>query len=223
MTEKERMKDSHVIEFNRESEVQMEGEKKVNMLYRQIECGIMTRNEARSLMNLPKISDDEQGGDDYYHPANWLVAGEEPDTDEPTGADPMQEPADPAKEPMDDSENAMADKSKSLLKAMVTSSVTSAIKLESAKMIQRAAMQADKFPAAVTEFYQTWTENTVPALGDSACRVAIISHAETSKKLLMDVHSVSTAGSLKANVTDVVATWDSRAEKLITSLMKAVE
>jgi hypothetical protein len=63
----------------------------------------------------------------------------------------------------------------------------------------------------------------VPGLSDSACRVAVISHAETSKKLLMDVHSVSTSGSLKANVADVVATWDSRAEKLISSLMKAVE
>ena len=220
MTEKERMKDSHVIEFNRESEVQMEGEKKVNMIYRQIECGMMTRNEARSLMNLPKISDEEQGGDDYYHPANWLVAGEEPDTDEPTEVDPM---INPAEDPAEDPEEPMTDKSKSFLRAMVTSSVTSAIKLESAKMIQRAGIQADKFPAAVIEFYQTWTENTVPGLTDSACRVAVISHAETSKKLLMDVHSVSTSGSLKANVTDVVATWDSRAEKLISSLMKAVE
>jgi hypothetical protein len=63
----------------------------------------------------------------------------------------------------------------------------------------------------------------VPGLTDSACRVAVISHAEASKKLLMDVHSVSTTDSLKANVTDVVATWDSRAEKLINSLMKAVK
>jgi hypothetical protein len=220
MTEKERMKDSHVIEFNRESEVQMEGEKKVNMIYRQIECGMMTRNEARSLMNLPKISDEEQGGDDYYHPANWLVAGEEPDTDEPTGVDPM---VDPAEDPAEDPEEPITDKSKSFLRAMVTSSVTSAIKLESAKMIQRAGIQADKFPAAVVEFYQTWTENTVPGLSDSASRLAVISHAEASKKLLMDVHSVSTSDSLKANVTDVVATWNSRAEKLINSLMKAVE
>jgi hypothetical protein len=222
MTERERMKDSHVIEFNREAEVQMEGEKKTNMLYRQIECGMLTRNEARSLMNMPKISDEEQGGDDYYHPANWLVAGEEPDTDEPTGVDPMVDPADP-EDPAEDPEEPMTDKSRTLLKAMITSSVTSAIKLESAKMIQRAGIQADKFPAAVIEFYQTWTENTVPGLSDSACRVAVIWHAEASKKLLMDVHSVSTSDSLKANVSDVVASWDSRAENLISSLMKAVE
>jgi copper(I)-binding protein len=131
----------------------------------------------------------------------------------------MADPEDPAEDPAEP----MTDKSRTMLKAMITSSVTSAIKLESAKMIQRAGIQADKFPAAVIEFYQTWTENTVPGLSDSACRVAVISHAEASKKLLMDVHSVSTSDSLKANVSDVVASWDSRAENLISSLMKAVE
>jgi hypothetical protein len=110
-----------------------------------------------------------------------------------------------------------------LLRAMITSSVTSAVKLEQSKVVQRAGSQPARFMAEVDAFYQTWTENTVPGLTDSACRVAVISHAEASKKLLMDVHSVSTTDSLKANVTDVVATWDSRAEKLIKSLMKAVK
>lgn len=219
MTDKERMKDSHVIEFNRESEVQMEFDTKISAMATQIYNSILTPNEARRLLNLPSAG---PYGDRFYRQANLMVVGED-DKDEPAEADSMADPQDPAEVPMDDPEDLMTDKSKSLLRAMVTSSVTSAIKLESAKMIQRAAMQADKFPAAVTEFYQTWTENTVPGLSDSACRVAVISHAETSKKLLMDVHSVSTSGSLKANVTDVVATWDSRAEKLISSLMKAVE
>lgn len=219
MTDKERMKDSHVIEFNRESEVQMEFDTKISAMATQIYNSILTPNEARRLLNLPSAG---PYGDRFYRQANLMVVGED-DKDEPAEADSMADPQDPTEVPMDDPEDLMTDKSKSLLRAMVTSSVTSAIKLESAKMIQRAAMQADKFPAAVTEFYQTWTENTVPGLSDSACRVAVISHAETSKKLLMDVHSVSTSGSLKANVTDVVATWDSRAEKLISSLMKAVE
>ena len=219
MTDKERMKDSHVIEFNRESEVQMEFDTKISAMATQIYNSILTPNEARRLLNLPSAG---PYGDRFYRQANLMVVGDD-DKDEPTEVEPIAEPDDPEEVPMDDPEDLMTDKSKSLLRAMVTSSVTSAIKLESAKMIQRAAMQADKFPAAVAEFYQTWTENTVPALSESSCRVAVISHAETSKKLLMDVHSVSTSGSLKANVTDVVATWDSRAEKLISSLMKAVE
>lgn len=219
MTDKERMKDSHVIEFNRESEVQMEFDTKISAMATQIYNSILTPNEARRLLNLPSAG---PYGDRFYRQANLMVVGDD-DKDEPTEVEPIAEPDDPEEVPIDAPEDLMTDKSKSLLRAMVTSSVTSAIKLESAKMIQRAAMQADKFPAAVTEFYQTWTENTVPALSESSCRVAVISHAETSKKLLMDVHSVSTSGSLKANVTDVVATWDSRAEKLISSLMKAVE
>ena len=219
MTDKERMKDSHVIEFNRESEVQMEFDTKISAMATQIYNSILTPNEATRLLNLPSAG---PYGDRFYRQANLMVVGDD-DKDEPTEVEPIAEPDDPEEVPMDDPEDLMTDKSKSLLRAMVTSSVTSAIKLESAKMIQRAAMQADKFPAAVAEFYQTWTENTVPALSESSCRVAVISHAETSKKLLMDVHSVSTSGSLKANVTDVVATWDSRAEKLISSLMKAVE
>jgi hypothetical protein len=219
MTPKERMKETHVIEFNRESEVQMEGEKKVNMLYRQIESGMMTRNEARSLMNMPRITDEEQGGDDYYHPANWMVAGEEPDTDEPTGADPMMEPADDPEE----RETPEEAKSSTLLRAMVTASVTEAIKIERTRVVQRAGMQADKFTTAIDEFYATWTDNTAPGLTDSAARVCVISHAEASKKLLFDVHAVSTVGSLKANVQDVVASWDARAENLITELMKAVQ
>lgn len=219
MTDKERMKDSHVIEFNRESEVQMEFDTKISAMATQIYNSILTPNEARRLLNLPSAG---PYGDRFYRQANLMVVGDD-DKDEPTEVEPIADPDNPEEVPMDDPKDLMTDKSKSLLRAMVTSSVTSAIKLESAKMIQRAAMQADKFPAAVAEFYQTWTENTVPALSESSCRVAVISHAETSKKLLMDVHSVSTSGSLKANVTDVVATWDSRAEKLISSLMKAVE
>ena len=218
MTPKERMKDSHVIEFNRESEVQMEGEKKVNMIYRQIECGMMTRNEARSLMNLPKISDEEDGGDDFYHPANWLVAGEEVD---PMTADPSGNQQDASESESEDP--AELSPAENLLRAMITSSVTDAIKIEKTRVVSRAGMQSGNFHSAIEEFYATWTDSTVPEMGDSVSRLCIISHAEESKRLLSDVHSVSTSGSLKANVSDVVASWDSRAETLISSLMKAVK
>lgn len=216
LTPKQRMKETHVIEFNRESEIQMEGEKKINMIYRQIEAGVMTRNEARSLLNMPRISDEEEGGDDFYHPANWVVAGDEPDPMDGTETKPLG--VDLEKE-----DNPATAKAAALLRAMVTSSVTEAIKIERTRVVQRAGMQAEKFPSAVDEFYATWTDNTAPALTDSASRLSIISHAEQSKRMLMDVHAVSTAGSLKANVGDVVASWDKRAENLISELMKAVE
>ena len=70
LTDKERIKDTHCIEFNREAEIQMEFEKKINGIYRQIECGVMTRNEARNLLNMARITDEDDGGDNFYHYAN---------------------------------------------------------------------------------------------------------------------------------------------------------
>jgi hypothetical protein len=214
LSEKERIKDTHCIEFNREAEIQMEFEKKINGIYRQIECGVMTRNEARNLLNMARITDEEGGGDNFYHPANWIVADEPDITETPeTETEPTEE------DPLPETEYAAS----SLLRAMITSSVTEAIKIERTRVVQRAGMQADKFTTAVDDFYATWTENTVPAMTGSSARTLIISHAEASKKMLFDVHAVSTVGSLKANVQDVVASWDKRAENLITELMKGVE
>ena len=215
LTDKERTKDTHCIEFNREAEIQMEFEKKINGIYRQIECGVMTRNEARNLLNMARITDEEDGGDNFYHPANWVISGEEPTAMGTSGSQPPNQESTTETPPPTDAT--------SLLRAMITSSVTEAIKIERTRVVQRAGMQADKFTTAVDDFYATWTENTVPAMTGSAARTLIISHAEASKTMLFDVHAVSTVGSLKANVQDVVASWDKRAENLITELMKGVE
>ena len=215
LTDKERTKDTHCIEFNREAEIQMEFEKKINGIYRQIECGVMTRNEARNLLNMARITDEEDGGDNFYHPANWVISGEEPTAMGTSGSQPPKQESTTETPPPSDAT--------SLLRAMITSSVTEAIKIERTRVVQRAGMQADKFTTAVDDFYATWTENTVPAMTGSSARTLIISHAEASKKMLFDVHAVSTVGSLKANVQDVVTSWDKRAENLITELMKGVE
>jgi hypothetical protein len=206
LTDKEKEKDSHIVEFNREALIQMTFESKVNGIYRQIESGVMTRNEGRARLNMPSIGPE---GDEFYHPANWVVAGEEPEP--ATGARPMKET------PGED------DNTENLLRAMVTSSVTEALKIERDRVVQRAGMQAANFMGAVNEFYATWTDRTVSALTNSDARLAIISHAEESKRLLSDVHSCSTTSSLKANVSDVVASWDSRADNLVQNLMKAVQ
>lgn len=209
LSDKEKEKDSHIVEFNREALVQMTFNDKIGGIYRQIESGVMTTNEGRARLNMPSIGPD---GDKFWHPANWVEVGKEPAQAAP-GAKPMKEMP----------EEKDSGKTEDLLRAMVTSSVTEAVKIERTRVVQRAGMQAEKFPAAVDEFYATWTDNTAPGLTDSEARLCVISHAEQSKKLLMDVHSVSTVGSLKANVQDVVASWDARAETLIENLMKAVQ
>lgn len=206
LTDKEKENDTHVIEFNREALIQMTFESKVNGIYRQKEAGLINTNTGRALLNLPGIGPD---GDKYYHPANWVEVGKEPDPN--AGGKPMSE------------EPKKTDETTNILRAMVTSSVTQAVKIERDRVVQRAGMQAAKFITAVDEFYATWTDSTLPALEQSEARLAIISHAEESKRLLNEAHSVSTTASLKANVTDVVASWDSRAEKLVENLMKVVQ
>lgn len=206
LTDKEKENDSHLIEFNREALIQMTFEAKVNGIYRQKEAGLINTNEGRALLNMPGIG---ANGDKYFHPANWVEVGKEQEAS--AGAKPMKE------DPGEDS------KTENILRAVITSAVTSAIKIERDRVVQRAGMQAAKFASAVDEFYDTWTDSTLPALEQSEARLAIIAHAEESKKLLSDVHSVSTTTSLKANVSDVVASWDSRVEKLVENLMKVVQ
>lgn len=221
LTPKQQLKDSHVIEFNRESEIQMEFEKKINGLYRQIECGIMTRNEARSLLNMQKITDEEQGGDDFYHPANWLIAREEPDTIEPTGAGSAMEPEDPENMPMEDAEESAS--MENTLRAMITATVAADLKVERDRVVQRAGMQAGNFLDTIDAFYTQWTATSGRGITGSSQRASFMAHAAESKRQLLDVAGASTTDSLKANVQDVTASWDARAEVLITKLMKAVQ
>lgn len=209
LSEKEKTNDSHIVEFNREALIQMTFEAKINGIYRQKEAGLINTNEGRALLNLPGIGPD---GDKYYHPANWVEAGEEDDF-----AEPVEKPMKETPEEPDDS------KAENLLRAMIVTSVTNAIKLEKDRVVQRAGAQRESFVEAVGEFYSTWTDNTVPEMTTSEARLCVIAHAEESKRLLNDAHSVSTTSSLKDNVRDVVASWNSRAESLVENLMKAVQ
>lgn len=221
LTTKERVKDTHVIEFNREAEVQMEGESKINMLYRQIECGMMTRNEARSIMNMPKISDEEQGGDDYYYPANWMVAGEEPEEEEvPAGGMPGAAPMEP--EDPEEPEEPEGSETENVLRKLITSTLTRDLQIERDRVVQRAGMRSAKFQESLDTFYTTWTASTAEALTATGVRKAIQNHADESKRILIDVYSCCTTDTLKPYVQSVVAAWDARGEQLIDSIVKEV-
>jgi len=206
LTDKERFKDTHLFEFNRESEVQMEFEKKVNGIYRQIESSLLTPNEGRRLLNQPSAGPD---GDRFYRPANWMVVG-----DDDAAEDATEDSAEPMKKDVSPAETA--------LRSMITTSISKDLKIERDRVTKRAAIEPTTFTKAIEDFYVTWTAQTGDGLTSQAARSAIKKHAETSMKALKDVESVSTTESLKANVRDVVASWDARAEMLIESLMKAV-
>lgn len=205
LTEKQKSEDSHLIEFNREALIQMSFTDKIQGIAKQQETGILTVNEGRAMLNLPSVGAD---GDKRYHPANWVEIGMEPDPGQQT-----QQQQDGT--PPDQTQN-------EVLRALVTSNVTNALKIERDRVVQKAGLQRGSFVSAVEEFYATWTDSTVPALAQPQARIAVIEHAEQSKKMLFDVHGVSTTQSLKQNVCDVVASWDSRAETLVENLMKAV-
>ena len=215
LTPRQRMKESHVIEFNRESEIQMEFEKKINGIYRQIECGVLTRNEGRNLLNMPKISAEDEGGDDFYHPANWVVAGEEPDLMTPG------QPEEPGAEEQDTSEESAAGAT-NVLRSLITATVTADLIVERDRIVQRSGMQSGNFLDAIDTFYVQWTATAGRGLTGSSSRAAFMRHAEESKRQLLDVAGASTTESLKANVQEVTASWDGRAEVLITKLMKDV-
>ena len=210
LTTKERIKETHVIEFNRDSEVQMEGEKRVQMIRTQIESGTMTRNEARNLMNMPQITDPELGGDAFYVPANWMIATNEPVVPEPVAPAPTEK-VDPPKPATDN-----------VVRQLVTCSVTKDLQIERDRVVQRAGMRSAKFPEALDAFYETWTSSTAEALTSSGVRKAIKGHAEESKKILVDLHSCCTTESLKAQVQSVVASWDARGSQLIDQIVKEV-
>jgi len=223
LTPKQRLKETHVIEFNREAEIQMEFEKKINGIYRQIECGVLTRNEGRNLLNMPKITDEDEGGDDYYHPANWVVAGEEPDltTPAPAGSPPGTPGQDASEADAADPEEAdTGSETTNVLRSLITATVTDNLKIERDRVVQRAGMQSGNFIDSVDEFYTQWTRTSGRGLTSSSARAAFMAHAEESKRQLLDVAGASTTDSLKANVQEVTALWDGRIELLVAKLMK---
>lgn len=212
LTTKERIKDTHVIEFNRESEVQMEFNTKVTAMATQITNTILTPNEARRLLNMPSAGPD---GDRFYRQANLMVVGEDDPEDVVTPGTPaMTEPDDPPapQEP----------KTENVLRKLITSSVTKDLQIERDRVVQRAGMRSAKFSEALDTFYDTWMTSTAEALTANGVRNAIKGHAEESKRILVDLHSCCTNESLKAQVQSVVASWDARGEQLINQILKEV-
>ena len=162
----------------------------------------------------------EEEGDEYYRPANWIEIGAEPVP--PVGGPPMA-PGTTEREPDEEDAPAESGAMTDILRAMVTSVVTKDLQIERDRVVQRVGMQGANFVSAVDAFYLSWTSATAAGLTDADARIAIMSHANESKRQLLDTAGVSTTGSLKANVLDLVSTWDSRGQQLIAQLMKAVQ
>jgi len=199
LSEREKDRNTHFIEFNREAQIRMQFREKVDGVYRQMEMGLIDLNEGRKLFNMPAI----EGGDARFHPANWMKYGEEQQT-------PMPEP--PEKPP---------EETEDVLTAMIESSVTDAVRFEKLKVVT-AAKKERNFCEWLDGFYDTWCERSVSGL-PAASTVVKASYAAESKRQLLDAAGCSTTSTLVANVEEVVATWDGRTETLVRDLRRAVK
>ena len=196
----QRERGTHFVEFNREASIQMLFKEKVDGFYRQVEMGAMSINEVRKKMNQPNIGED---GDKRYHPANWMEVGKEM-TQQPASDTP----------PPDNQQSAT-------LRALITSNVTDAIRIEQQRVVV-AAKKEDNFCEWLDGFYNTWCEKSVSGLKSTDATLAKLTHAAESKRQLLDVAGSSTTSTLVNNVTELVATWDQRAETLISGLVESV-
>jgi len=219
LTQQQQDSDSHTIEFNREALVQMSFETKINGIYRQLESGLITHNEGRALLNMAGLGED---GDARYRPMNWLEIGsaaEEMQEGETEELPDESEDDSPEDDSEDDSEESPA---VAALRQMIVDGVQRSCEFETSKAIQTASKRPHDFLAAVESLSDSWAENTLPGLTSPQARQAIAAHAAESRRLLIEVAGHCTADTLKTHVSDEVATWTQRGERLTAAILRCV-
>lgn len=188
------------LEFNVRDLLRMEFDKRVAGYRTMTEIGAMTVNDILAAENMPQIGAE---GDVRYRPANWVRAdGQEDDMANKT---PEQQPDTP-------------DKAEDVLKSLVQSSVTKALKIEADRIV-KAAETEENFVAAVDQFYTDWLDKVEIVGGDQE---PYISHVVESKRQLLDVAGSVTETNLASSVATCVATWEGRAEVLTQTLIEGI-
>lgn len=205
---REKTNRTHFFEFNREALIQMSFETKINGAYRQLESGMSTHDEVRRLFNYPPFPNGE--GKKRFRPANWVEIGAEGATN-PVQTPPNQ-PAQPPQQPQND-------RKQTILRAMVASSVSKALRIERDRVVM-ASRNPSGFSTSLDAFYSGWTDRFFEDLGwrDPGAVNATQAHISESRKQIEDVASVTTTGNLESAVKDVVACWDDRGQILIERL-----
>lgn len=199
---------SHFVEFNRAASVNMEFKEKIDGLFRQIEMGMLTVNEARKIQNLPPI--DDGTGDIRYRPANWMEAGTDPE--------PVNPVADP--EPPTGDEPTEGDVMNMLRTTLVTS-VTSAIQIEKRRILAAIPKEPD-ISAWMNDFYEKWTTLTCPDFCSPAAELAKSQHASESIRQIVEVVSSSSTSNVEQAAKEVMATWEDRGQILVEKLIKTI-
>jgi hypothetical protein len=108
------------------------------------------------------------------------------------------------------------------LRQLISAGVAKACEIEAAKAVQIAGRRTGDFLAGMADFYTTWAENTLPGLAAVNVRTAIQSHATASYAALEAVARHATPDTLKGQVEAAVATWATRRDDLLQTILKKV-
>jgi hypothetical protein len=203
LSEREKERATHFIEFNREAQIRMQFKEKVDGIRGQMEVGVLSLNEARKMFNMPAV----ENGDARYRPANWMpFDAEAEDTDAMSTPDTTEPP----------------DEADDILQALIESSVTDAVRFERMRVVA-AAKKEDNFCQWIDGFYDAWCQKSVTALSSAECHAVKLTYAAESKRQLLDAAGCSTSSTFVDTVQELVASWDGRTEKLVHDLRRSVK
>ena len=216
LSETQYANDTHFFAFNRNALLQMEAKDRAEVYSRHLEHGTLTINDVLRAEDLPTVGD---LGDRRYRPANLVEIGEESDAElakqQMQQAQPDDDEDNDSDEPEEDNSETES-RERTMLKAMITSSVTKALEIEAQRVV-KAAEKETNFVAWMDKFYQQWISNA--ELPSSESHAAFVEHSIRSQKEIFDVVSCSTPDSLSTAVAECVATWSDRGNIITERIM----
>lgn len=216
LSETQYANDTHFFAFNRNALLQMEAKDRAEVYSRHLEHGTLTINDVLRAEDLPTVGD---LGDRRYRPANLVEIGEESDAElakqQMQQAQPDDDEDNDSDEPEEDNSETES-RERTMLKAMITSSVTKALEIEAQRVV-KAAEKETNLVAWMDKFYQQWISNA--ELPSSESHAAFVEHSIRSQKEIFDVVSCSTPDSLSTAVAECVATWSDRGNIITERIM----
>ena len=198
LSDTQKRNDTHFVEFNRKALLRMSATDRAEYYAKLQEHGDLTVNDVLRAENMPTIG---EKGERRYRPANLVEIGAQPDRQTPSQGGQQ-----------------MSMRAADTLRAMVESSVTKALQVESDRVV-RAAEKESNLSAWMEQFYGQWVERS--AFPAPQAKEALISHAAESRRVLLDVIGSTTQTSLAGAVQECVATWAERGELIVQQIMGA--
>jgi hypothetical protein len=192
LTERDQL--THYFKFHDRALLRTSHKESMESLARGISATIYSPNEARALLDMNPY----EGGDVYQNPAITVH-----DTDDPEDAT------------SDAAENAIRHR------------IAHLIGIESKRVAT--ATTSKNYCDWLDKFYVGWQTRIAdaivsicPEMSDGRADEIAAGHCEQSKEILLDAAGRATPDSLSAEVSECVASWDSRADGIVTLIREGV-